>query len=744
MFSIIVPCFNQLALTRLCLESVLRQTAPAYELVLVDNGSTDGTAEYFASVSGWAGSAKIHVVRNAENRGFPAAVNQGLAAARGEFVVLLNNDVVVTPGWLDRLASWADGDGSRVGLVGPVTNYAPAPQLTLPTYQSDLGGLDEYARRRAEVFAGQALETQRLTGFCLLIRHEVLDEIGGRLDEGFGLGFFDDDDLCLRARKAGYKLLVALDAYVHHFGSRTFRALGVDTTKLLQENLEKFRQKWGDAETRGYRLPTAGPSAAAAPQGRPRVSLTMIVRDEERHLPECLKSVADLVDEVVVVDTGSSDRTRDIARSFGAKVYDFPWVDSFSAARNEALRHATGDWVFWMDADDRLDEKNRGMLRGLFAQLGRANAAYALKCFCPEAGSDAATVVDHVRLFRNRPEVRWRYRVHEQILPSVRESGAAVGATDITITHVGYQDPAARQKKLARDLRLLELEYAEQPDDPFTLFNLGQTCRALGRVQEALAHLERSLARSSTRDSIVRKLYCLVAACQNQLGRPEEAIQACAAGREQYPDDAELLYFEAGLHFDRGDYATAEGLLRRLLEGGEGPHFASVSEGLRGYRARHCLGDVYRGAGRLAEAEAEWRRSLDEKPDYLPSHVALADLLLSQSRWDEAEAEALRLHGLPGDGPAIAAAVQGRVLMGRGQNHAAWRLLAEAASRYPKSQRLRVLGSHAALRAGLEHEAERALLAILEHDSEDAEARANLDALRTNRDLRRQTVRGGG
>src|SRR5262245_11843004 len=101
----------------------------------------------------------------------------------------------------------------------------------------------------------------------------------------------------------------------------------------------------------------------------PRVSLCMIVKDEAAHLPACLATVADLVDEVVVVDTGSADATRQLARAWGARVHDFPWCDDFAAARNESLRHATGEWIFWLDADDRVDEANRARLRALFAQL---------------------------------------------------------------------------------------------------------------------------------------------------------------------------------------------------------------------------------------------------------------------------------------------------------------------------------------------------------------------------------------
>src|SRR5262249_1049091 len=98
---------------------------------------------------------------------------------------------------------------------------------------------------------------------------------------------------------------------------------------------------------------------------RPRASLTMIVRNEEANLPRCLSSVTDLIEETVVIDTGSADGTREIAASFGARVHDFAWVDDFAAARNEGLRHATGGWILWMDADDYFDEENRGRLRAL-------------------------------------------------------------------------------------------------------------------------------------------------------------------------------------------------------------------------------------------------------------------------------------------------------------------------------------------------------------------------------------------
>ena len=133
-------------------------------------------------------------------------------------------------------------------------------------------------------------------------------------------------------------------------------------------------------------------------------------------------------------------------------------------------------------------------------------------------------LLDQVRLFRHLPDIRWHYHcMHEQILPAVRASGGQVRWADVIVHHTGYQDRALRQRKLQRDLRLLELERDEQPDDPFTLFNLGSIQTELGRHAEALPLLRRSLERSHAQDSIVRKLYSLIASCHRRLGQPQEA-----------------------------------------------------------------------------------------------------------------------------------------------------------------------------------------------------------------------------
>ncbi len=287
MVSIILVCHNQRSLTQKCLDSVLRHTTTPYELLLVDNGSTDGTLELLKSFGEQSGPQRTTILQNAENRGYIAACNQALAEVQGEFTLFLNNDTMATPQWLEGLlAHMAD---PAVGLVGPMSNKVPAPQCLPITDLADRSP-DTVANERRSRFARQFLTVQRLSGFCLLVRKAVLDQIGP-LDEQFGIGFFDDDDLCFRAADAGWKLRIALDVFVHHWGSQTFQALNIDTRLLLEENFTKFRAKWGAERTAGYQLPGDQPSllpaeAVAAPA---KVSLCMIVKNEEHHLSDCLR-----------------------------------------------------------------------------------------------------------------------------------------------------------------------------------------------------------------------------------------------------------------------------------------------------------------------------------------------------------------------------------------------------------------------------------------------------------------------
>jgi tetratricopeptide (TPR) repeat protein len=491
----------------------------------------------------------------------------------------------------------------------------------------------------------------------------------------------------------------------------------------------------------GVPRPVATPAVAAprSEESQPRLSLTMIVKNEAATLATCLDSVRGLVDEIVLVDTGSTDATKDIATARGARIIELPWPDSFAAARNESLCHASGQWLLWLDADEYFDDANRDKLRALLASLGEDNAAFVMKQTSTAAQGGSATLVDQVRLFRNHPAARWDYRVHEQLLPSLRKAGFTVHFTDIAIQHTGYQDPALRHHKLERNLRLLQLDLADRPDDPFTLFNVGWAYADLGRFADAVPLLQRSLQHSHAADSITPKLYVLLTQCHRRLGQHAEAMGACRAGRLRCPDDAELLFVEGMLRHGQGDRAGARACWQRLLPASDpsaalpaAGGFGSIESGLRGYLVHHHLAVMASEEGRDGECESHWRAALAQAPSFLPGRTGLAELYLKQRRWEELEPMLAELASDP-TGAVEAALLRSRALLTRREFSAARRLLDDLLSHYPDLLKARVVLSHVLLQSGDEDTAEPVLRHILAADPLQAESWRNLIVL-----LRRQ------
>jgi GT2 family glycosyltransferase len=285
--SIVTLSWNAPEFTKMALESIRNHTRPPYEVIIVDNGSGEETTSWLRTLT------DVRVIFNERNRGFAAGTNQGFAAARGRYVVMLNNDVIVTDGWLDGLTS-AFERIPGLGVSAVRSNRIAGDQVVVDANYPDIPAMHAFAKKRREAYRNQGYVTDRAIGLCLCIRREVLDEIGG-IDERFGVGNFEDDDFCLRVRAAGYRIYVCNDVFIHHFGSRSFVANKVEYGTTMRENGVLFAQKWGltlaeggydsrDAIARGFaRAEHYVPLPAAARQAPRtyRAVFAAVVKDEE-------------------------------------------------------------------------------------------------------------------------------------------------------------------------------------------------------------------------------------------------------------------------------------------------------------------------------------------------------------------------------------------------------------------------------------------------------------------------------
>jgi GT2 family glycosyltransferase len=238
--SVVLVTYNQWPFTELCLKSIAlaqkRFPRIGLEVIVVDNCSSDETRARLREASG------IQVVAHETNLGFAAGVNAGIRKARGENVALLNNDTVVPPDWLAQFLAHA-GRIEAPGVIGPSSNTEILQSLPQPRY-SGLGEFFRYASGVKNTREGEWDTLPKISGLCMFIPKAVIERVG-LFSEEYGLGYFEDDDYCLRVREAGFKLVWAKDIYVHHFGSMSFEGNRISKKKQMSSAMKNFVFKWG-------------------------------------------------------------------------------------------------------------------------------------------------------------------------------------------------------------------------------------------------------------------------------------------------------------------------------------------------------------------------------------------------------------------------------------------------------------------------------------------------------------------
>lgn len=402
---------------------------------------------------------------------------------------------------------------------------------------------------------------------------------------------------------------------------------------------------------------------------RPHLSVCLIVKNEERFLGQCLESVKGLADQIVVVDTGSTDRTVEIARHYQAEVHSFTWCDDFSAARNAALEHVTGDWVLALDADEELPLDQHDALRKLL----RAGSVMSWRLPLQDVGREADGLSYVPRLFRNAPGLFYVGRVHEQVFTSLevrrQEWGLDTRLGDARLRHYGYTKELTEERdKVGRNLRLLELAIQEHPGEPNLLMNYGLELTRSQRREEGLVQYRAAFA------ALAAEPPALVVPELREMLLTQFATQLLAAQRH-----AELvevltsplavagggltasLHFALGLaHMELKDFAAGAEQFRQCLAKRDRPALAPINPEIRKAGPRHCLARCLAGMQPADAAEREFQAARQEAPDAVGVIVDYARFLHDQGR----SVEGLQLlHPFTSEHPqAVAAWLTGGLL----------------------------------------------------------------------------------
>ena len=375
------------------------------------------------------------------------------------------------------------------------------------------------------------------------------------------------------------------------------------------------------------------------PLSTPRLSLCMIVKDEEQNLPLCIGPLKPVLDEIILVDTGSTDRTREVAHHLGARVFSLSWGDDFSAARNESIRRATGDYILWLDGDDRFDEPEVQKLARLKSMLSpRRDKGYYLYVN-NQSPVDGETHFYQLRIFPRVPGAEFEGRVHEQIFHRLNRMGIPLIQTDIVLRHTGYPDASAVVQKSERNLRLIYKEMEADPENPILHYNAARTLAGIQRQAEAVLHLKRVTDNPEIRAK--EKQFFLEAALL--LGRYyielQELDRAYGVFRElasDFPNHGLACFCLGEILFLKKEFGRAKEELEKSLLLPLEVSLFPVNLGKLRYYQYYMLGQCHVEGGEIGTAREMFQESLNLHRDHYKSWEALGLMALREGHFPEA------------------------------------------------------------------------------------------------------------
>ncbi len=662
--SIIILVHNQLELTQTCLTSIQRNTPEPHEIIIVDNGSTDDTPAFLRQYQ--AKHADVRVIRNEENVGFAAGNNQALALARGEFILFLNNDTVVSSGWLGELLRVMKS-APEVGLVGPVSNRVSGPQLVQDVPYRDMPEFEAFAAEWAAQHRGESVSFPRLVGFCLLARRAVIDRIGG-WDERYDIGNFEDDDFCLRAAIAGFDARIAQGVFIHHMGGQTFGELKIDYRAKIDENWRVFSEKWHIPPTiqRGENyvpyvltqqfdpaeiyIPLLDPADVLPLEisAKPMAAVVLL-NGTEAESPEMLANAAAKLadtpaDLQVIVPDGW-----DISLPAGA----LPAGADVMAALADAVQ--TAKYVMLVSADVQIDAERLARLTAIAESNPTVAVVAPVSPVAPETHRAETAVDDPAAwtpvsvlggfcLLFNAHPVRVVGGISAEKPPAaalldvfhrLRAFGFQLARADgVLVAHAALSD--------AEGANFAEMLSHRQTVE--TLLAAGQRALAQNDLETAAAEF----AAAAEAHPDVAEIHSALGATLMALGRAADAIPPLKKAVALSPGDV-AIYTQLGLAYFQADKPRkARQMFKRVLEFDD-----------RNLQAHLFLIDLYRAEKRFSDAIRHAKAALGINPENTDVLVSYGLLMLDLDDLDGAEMAWRELGDVPRDHAGVIALMTG-------------------------------------------------------------------------------------
>jgi GT2 family glycosyltransferase/predicted Zn-dependent protease len=626
MVSIIMLTYNALEYTKKCIDSLYANTRIPFELVLVDNNSGDGSREYLQQLA--ENKANIKLILNDENRGFAGGNNQGVEQASGKYVLLLNNDVLVAPGWLESLVAALQRD-VHIGMVGPITNHISGRQKVAQVPYTDEKDFPQFAATVRSINAGKVTPRRRLAGFAVLLEKGLYQKVGG-LDESFGSGNFEDDDLCLRIREAGYALMADESTFIHHFGSKSFEANQIAYDQSLEEKGQVFRAKWPNVDYEML-LELKAPLDTHHPELVKRASAALSRGEIEPALQmfnhvvseDPLNNDAVLGLSIAQQMTGEADKALATIRRILNRDNSNP--DAFNQAG--LLLNEMGDpeaakdmYIAAIQAKpDFVDaQRNYGMV--LIEQEDFENGVQVLNKIIENHPEDVATLIFMAQLFMEaeRPEEAQKY---------LEKAIAADPAHPLVQQLAGSANVESEAGSVEAYLQQAETLLANADYDQAKML---YDSVLKGEPENVIANYGRGLVALLTNDidnaeAFFRRLTELspeFAAGYLNLGNVAVQRGDFARAKEQFriarrldPENADATRLLAEICLQDGEYEEGVSLLAQLEQ-------ADPADTLTLMR----LGELYQEAGRVEKAADYFQRVLKIDPDHPNAAAALAEL----------------------------------------------------------------------------------------------------------------------